>query len=118
MSIPNYTGSWNRGPIWRGDTLLGFSMRIVDKLTGVPTVPVEVCAHIVDKLGKKVVALDNSISEDGTVTFNRIDGGITAAWSAGKYGFDVEYTLPDGRIRTYLIAQFTLLEDKSKCHGK
>ena len=118
MSIPKYTGTWNRGAIWCGDTLLGFSMRIVDKLTGVPTVPVKVCAHIVDKLGRKVVEMTSSISTDGTVTFDRIDGGITAAWSAGKYGFDVEYTLGDGRIRTYLTGQFTLLEDKSKCHGK
>lgn len=113
--IPKYTGEWNRGSIWRGDTLLGFSMRIADKVTSEPIVPVTICAHIVDSFGRKVVALDSSIGIDGTVTFDRIDGSVTAAWRAGQYGFDVEYTLADGRIRTYLAGSFTVLEDKSKC---
>lgn len=113
--IPNYTGEWDRGSLWRGDTLLGFSMRIVDKLTGVPVIPVLVCAHIVDQRGRKVVALDGTIDADGTVTFDRIDGEVTATWRAGDYSFDVEYTRIDGITRTYLTGQFTVLEDKSKC---
>ena len=113
--IPKYTGEWNRGSIWRGDTLLGFSMRIVDKETLVAVVPVSVCAHIVDSFGRKVVAFDVSIGADGTVTFGRIDGSVTATWRASAYAFDVEYTLADGRVRTYLVGGFTLLEDKSKC---
>lgn len=113
--IPKYTGEWSRGSIWRGDTLLGFSMRIADKVTAEPIIPVTICAHIVDSFGRKVVALDSSIGTDGKVTFGRVDGGVTAAWRAGKYGFDVEYTLADGRVRTYLTGQFTVLEDKSKC---
>lgn len=112
---PNYTGEWSRGSIWRGDTLLGFSMRIADKVTGMPIIPVTICAHIVDSFGRKVVALDSSIGADGTVTFARIDGSVTAVWRAGAYAFDVEYTLADGRIRTYLTGSVTLLEDKSKC---
>lgn len=91
--IPKYTGVWDRGAIWRGDTLLGFSMRIADKLNDVPIVPVAICAHIVNQLRRKVVALDSSIGTDGTVTFDRVDGEITATWRAGKYGFDVEYLL-------------------------
>ena len=113
--IPKYTGEWNRGSIWRGDTLLGFSMRIADKVTDVPIIPVTICAHIVDSFGRKVVALDISIGADGTVTFDRIDGSVTATWRAGAYAFDVEYTLADGRVRTYLAGSITLLEDKSKC---
>ena len=113
--IPKYTGEWNRGSIWRGDTLLGFSMRISDKVTADPIIPVMICAHIVDSFGRKVVALDSSIGADGTVTFDRIDGSVTAAWRAGEYAFDVEYTLADGRVRTYLTGNVTLLEDKSKC---
>ena len=113
--IPKYTGEWNRGSIWRGDTLLGFSMRIVDKDTGVPVIPVTICAHIVDSFGRKVAELESSIGTDGTVTFARVDGDITATWRAGSYSFDVEYTLADGRIRTYLAGSLTVLEDKSKC---
>ena len=113
--IPKYTGEWNRGSMWRGDTLLGFSMRIADKVTGVPIIPVTICAHIVDQVGRKVVALESSIGTDGTVTFARVEGEVTSAWRAGKYGFDVEYTLADGRVRTYLTGSFTVLEDKSKC---
>ena len=113
--IPKYTGAWDRGSMWRGDTLLGFSMRIVDKDTGVAVVPASVCAHIVDSFGRKVVALESSIGTDGTVTFARVDGAVTAAWRAGKYAFDVQYTLTDGRVRTYLASTFELLEDKSKC---
>lgn len=113
--IPKYTGEWNRGSIWRGDTLLGFSMRIADKVTTDPIIPVTICAHIVDSFGRKVVALDSSIGVDGTVTFDRINGEVTAAWRAGAYAFDVEYTLADGRVRTYLVASFAVLEDKSKC---
>lgn len=113
--IPKYTGEWDRGAIWRGDTLLGFSMRIADKVTDDPIVPVDICAHIVDSFGRKVVALESSIGVDGTVTFDRIDGSVTATWRAGAYAFDVEYTLADGRIRTYLVSSFTVLEDKSKC---
>lgn len=113
--IPKYTGVWDRGGMWRGDTLLGFSMRIADKVTDVPIVPVAICAHIVDQVGRKVVALDSSIGTDGTVTFDRVDGDITAAWRAGSYAFDVEYTRSDGVNRTYLTGSFTVLEDKSKC---
>ena len=113
--IPKYTGEWDRGSMWRGDTLLGFSMRIADKVTGVPIIPVAICAHIVDQAGRKVVALDSSIGADGTVTFDRVDGEVTAAWRSGRYGFDVEYTLADGRIRTYLAGSLIVLEDKSKC---
>lgn len=113
--IPKYTGEWNRGSIWRGDTLLGFSMRIADKDTLLAVVPISVCAHIVDSFGRKVVALDSSIGTDGTVTFDRIDGSVTATWRAGNYSFDVEYTRTDGVNRTYLTGQFNVLEDKSKC---
>lgn len=113
--IPKYTGEWDRGSIWRGDTLLGFSMRIADKVTAEPIVPVDICAHIVDSFGRKVVALDSSIGADGTVTFDRIDGSVTATWRAGNYSFDVEYTRTDGVNRTYLTGQFNVLEDKSKC---
>ena len=113
--IPKYTGEWNRGSIWRGDTLLGFSMRIADKVTGVPIIPVTICAHIVDSFGRRVVAFKSSIGTDGTVTFDRIDGSLTATWRAGAYAFDVEYTLADGCVRTYLTSQFNVLEDKSKC---
>ena len=62
--IPKYTGEWDRGSVWRGDTLLGFSMRIADKVTGDPIVPVGICAHIVDSFGRKVVALNSSIAAD------------------------------------------------------
>jgi len=113
--IPKYTGEWNRGSIWRGDTLLGFSMRIADKVTAEPIIPVTICAHIVDSFGRKVVALESSIGADGTVTFDRIDGSVTATWRAGNYSFDVEYTRTDGVNRTYLTGQFNVLEDKSKC---
>ena len=113
--IPKYTGVWDRGSMWRGDTLLGFSMRIVDKDTDVAVVPTDICAHIVDSFGRKVVALDSSIGADGTVTFDRIDGSVTATWRAGAYAFDVQYTLADGRIRTYLTGALVVLEDKSKC---
>ena len=113
--IPKYTGEWDRGSMWRGDTLLGFSMRIVDKDTGVAVVPASVCAHIVDSFGRKVAALESSIGSDGTVTFARIDGGVTSSWRAGSYAFDVEYTRSDGVNRTYLTGSFTVLEDKSKC---
>lgn len=113
--IPKYTGEWNRGSIWRGDTLLGFSMRIFDKDTLIAVVPVDICAHIVDSFGRKVVALESSIGVDGTVTFDRVDGSVTATWRAGAYAFDVEYTRLDGVNRTYLAASFTVLEDKSKC---
>lgn len=113
--IPKYTGEWNRGSIWRGDTLLGFSMRIADKVTDEPIIPVTICANIVDSLGRKVVELDSSIRVDGTVTIGRIDGSVTATWRAGEYAFDVEYTRIDGVNRTYLVASFAVLEDKSKC---
>lgn len=113
--IPKYTGKWSRGSIWRDDTLLGFSMRITDKDTSVPIVPISVCAHIVDQFGRKVTELESSIGTDGTITFSRVDGAVTASWHAGSYAFDVQYTLADGRIRTYLSCEFTLLEDKSKC---
>lgn len=113
--IPKYTGVWDRGSMWRGDTMLGFAMRIVDKDTAEPIVPVDICAHIVDSFGRKVAELESSIGTDGTVTFARVDGTVTAAWRAGAYAFDVQYTLADGRIRTYLSGAFALLEDKSKC---
>ena len=113
--IPKYTGEWNRGNFWRGDTLLGFTMCITDKDTSVPVVPVGVRAHIADSFGRKIASLDSTIEEDGTVTFGAIDGEVTASWRIGEYAFDVEYTLDDSRVRTYLTGKFTILEDKTKC---
>lgn len=113
--IPKYTGEWHRGNFWRGDTILGFSMRITDKDTGDPIIPVTVFTHVVDSFGRKVGSLSSSIAVNGSITFGSIDGEATADWRPGEYAFDVEYTLADGRSRTYLTGKFTILEDKTKC---
>lgn len=113
--IPNYTAQWDRGDIYRGDTLDGFSILLKEQLSGITIIPAFICAHIVDAFGRKVVELESVIGVNGRVTFARVDGSITSKWRAGQYGFDVEYTAPDGRVRTYLTVSFTVIEDKSKC---
>lgn len=116
MSSPAYAAVWDRNPIYRGDTLDGFSMKMTKRDGTLDAiVPVIVCAHIVDGFGRMVAPMNHVIAADGTVTFERIDGVVTAQWRAGLYAYDVEYTTTDGRVRTYLTGSITVIEDKSKC---
>jgi len=43
-----------------------------------------------------------------------IPGAQVAAVSPGEYVYDIQYTLPDGRIRTYLKGSFTVTADTSR----
>lgn len=112
--VPKYTGEWNRGLIYRGNTFDGFSIRIKNKLTNEPIIPASVRAQITNERGRHVYTLEHTISSTGRVTLGEVVGEITETWVPGPYTFGVEYTSASGRVRTYVMGYFQIIEDNQR----
>jgi hypothetical protein len=55
------------------------------------------------------------VSTLGTIVVDlAIPGVQTANVSPGEYFFDIQYTLPDGRIRTYVTGRITVIADSAR----
>ena len=112
--VPKYTGEWNRGLIYKGNTFDGFSIRIKNKITNEPIVPTSVRAQITNERGRHVHTLEYTISNTGRVTLGGVVGEITETWAPGPYTFGVEYTGASGRVRTYIMGYFQIIEDNQR----
>lgn len=112
-----YTGVFNREPIYRGDTLDGFRVTATVDDTGDLVVPAAVCMQLRNETGRLVHSFDVDIEPAGSILVRAVDGSVTAEWKAGVYRYDIEYTLPAGRVRTYISGSVTILGDVSQCHA-
>lgn len=112
--IPKYTGEWNRGDVYKGDTIKEFTITLLGRFDRKPVTPVSVCCQLKDRNGN-ILHTYAPVINGARVTFPRIDGEDTRDFNIGVCVFDVEYTLPDGVVRTYLKGKQRILEDVSRC---
>ena len=113
--MTDYTATYNIPAIKRGDTMDPFRFTVKDKL-GAVIIPSSVCCQVRDSLGKLIITLPTDVdSSTGTVKVGGLHAQVTRTLKAGDYIYDVEFTSPEGRVRTYLEGAFTIIEDVSRC---
>ena len=119
MAKTKYTEEFTLEPIYAGDSLEQFSLEIVDidSDTGleVEVIPSKVCCIFKSYMGKELHRYSPEIKVGGKVLFKRVPKEITIKWPAGVTRFDIEYTLPNGRVRTYLKGSIRILEGVGEC---
>lgn len=77
--------------------------------------PAKVCCQLRDRAGRLLHTFNTQVHAEGTVELGGVASDITALWEPGVYLYDVEFTLPKGRVRTYLKGQIKILGDVSSC---
>lgn len=115
-----YTATWNMKSVRRGDSLGGFSIVLkpgsVDDLEEADYIkPVAVCCQLRDQRNHVVYSYDPVITDNGRISFPRLDPEVTQRFPAGVYRFDVEFTFAGGMVRTYLKGTLRVTEDVSRC---
>lgn len=116
-SSTQYTAIYNRKPIYRGDTLDPLRITITDDIAEAHLIPVALCVQIRNSSGKLVTQVGTSVDvETGQVLIEAVPPEVTRTFFPGVYRYDVEYTMPDGRVRTYVSGEITVLRDVSVCH--
>lgn len=112
---PKYTARHNLPSVYRGDTLDGFTIRLENKELAQPIVPESVCMQLRDGKGRIAALMPTQIAVDGLVTVVGLSAEETARLKPQTYIYDIEFTLPDGRVRTYLTGMVEILADISVC---
>lgn len=111
--MTSYTGTHKRPTFKRGDTIGGMSLTIREKITTNPIVPASVLARLY-RVGKVVYTFTSVINAiTGEVIIEPIPATISRTLKAGEYFYDVEYTLADGRVATYLDGTLNIEGDFS-----
>lgn len=111
----SYTAHWDMKDTKRGDTIKGFALTLSKLIGGDVIIPTSVCCQIRGKGDSLVYSYPVVIQPSGRLVFPRIEPEITREMSAGVYKYDVEFTLPDGEVRTYLSGSLRITEDVSRC---
>lgn len=114
MSKTRYTAIYNRKPIYRGDTLNPMRLTLVDKGSGEAIVPSSLCVQIRSSHGKLLADVGWHV-EDGKVVIEAVPPETTRTFPVGVHRYDVEYTLPNGVVRTYVSGSVEILRDSSVC---
>ena len=113
--MTDYTANYNIPAIKRGDTMDPFRFTVKNKL-GEVIIPSSVCCQVRDSRGKLVISLPTDVdSSTGAVKVGGLHAQVTSTLKAGDYTYDVEFTSPEGRVRTYLEGEFSVIEDVSRC---
>lgn len=114
--MTKYTGNHKRLTSYkRGDTIPKFALRVVNQLSNEPIVPVSVCSQLRSEFDNLIHIFDVVIDADGTVTLGEIPTEFSKLFDAGEYFYDVQYTLADGRVVTYLQGSLKIEGDISRC---
>jgi hypothetical protein len=113
MKKPKYAGKYNFDAIYRGDSLLEKTITI--SANNEPLIPTKVCMQLRTKDDEFLYEFETEIDElTGKVTILMVDGEDTKLWPVGTHDYDVEYTLKEGAIRTYLYGNLAVNADVSK----
>lgn len=108
--MTNYTAVYNIPTIKRGDTMDPFRLTLKDKL-GAVIIPASVRTQVRDSRGKLVISLPTVVdSSTGVVKVGGLSAQVTSEIKAGDYTYDVVFTSPEGRVRTYLAGEFSITE--------
>lgn len=110
--MTTYTGVHNRPSYKRGDTVGGMTLVVRDRETRDPIVPVSVRAQLRNQYGKLAYTFDTAIDlSTGVVSLYPIPATASEKFAVGVYGYDVEYTLANGRVVTYLQGTLDIQAD-------
>lgn len=117
MAKTKYTAEIELDSIYAGDSLPQWAIKVmeVDETSGNMLVPSEVCCMIRSYGGKVIHQYTPEIKVNGKVLFKRVDGDITKDWPSGLARWDIEYTMPNGRMRTYLRGTLRIYGGVSEC---
>lgn len=106
---PKYTYKHDRGTYWVGDTIPAWSVQ----LEGIDIA--SACCHLKDDIGNIVHTYDVIVLGD-EITIPGFVGQYTADWKEGMYSSEIEFTLTNGIVRTYVEWTVKLLRKrKPKC---
>lgn len=97
----------------RGDTYEGQSFTFTDTGTGDPIAITSGRAQVRDSSDKQVHSFTVTISGAGNnvATLSDISQSRSASIPSGVHNWDLELTLVDGRVRTYITGTFTVTKD-------
>lgn len=105
-----YTATYNRAPLRRGDTLLGWCVDI--DIAGVPAQLLS--ARLQLRTGNGRLVHDWPATVDGArILLPDVPAATTASWPVGVLLYDLEVTLADGRVATWLQGEQPVLADRS-----
>lgn len=107
MTVP---ATYNRSPFVRGDTLLGWSVDI--QTDGAPQLIDSARLQLRDRFRRLVHEWPATI-DGSTVLFADVPPGITSQFPVEVLVFDLELTLPGGRVVTWLAGEQPVLADRT-----
>lgn len=107
MTVPV---TYNRPPLVRGDTLTGWSVEV--QIGGAPQLIESARLHLRTRYGR--LQHDWPAVVDGsTVIFADVPPSITSQFAVETLVFDLELTLPGGRVFTWLAGEQPVLADRT-----
>jgi hypothetical protein len=102
---------YNREATYRGDTLLGWSVQV--DIDGAPA-PLA-SARLQLRAANGSLVHDWAPGVVGSnVTFPTVPAETTAQWPVGRLEFDLEITLLDGRVATWLTGSQLVNADRTR----
>lgn len=108
-----YTGNYDRGNFYQGDTIPALSMRLEKDEICNDAFYTPDCVLMTITCTNKEIIYEGVIREDGFIIFDPITSDITAEISPGRCEFEVAFKLPSGVTRTYLKGSFKILRSNN-----
>jgi hypothetical protein len=105
-----YTATYNRTPFLRGDTLLGWGVDI--EIADQPAQLLAARLQLRTTNGRLVYDWPASVN-GSRIQFPDVPASITANWPVGVLLYDLEVTLADGRVATWLQGEQCVVADRS-----
>lgn len=106
----SYTATYNRPSIVRGDTLLSWSVAITKD--GLPVEIASARSQLRYEGGLLVHTFDLQVTGN-VVTYAEVPAVITETWPLLTLAYDLELTLADGRVVTWLKGSQTITIDRT-----
>lgn len=102
--------TYNRAPVVRGDTLRGWSVAV--EIDGQPVGIQSARLHLRARGGRLVYSWPAAI-DGAVVRMADVGAAVTAEWPAESLTYDLELTLADGRVATWLQGEQPVLADRT-----
>jgi hypothetical protein len=111
--MTNYTAEYHRPAYKRGDSIPGLQVRVEVGNPPAELLPVAARAQLRSPLDVVVHEFETQI-DGSTVTLLGIPPEVTATFKPGVHKYDLEYTLPDGRVVTWLGGSMRITADVTR----
>ncbi|GEM_PF-2782636 len=107
MTVP---AIYNRPPVVRGDTVIGWSVDV--QVDGAPQPIDSARLHLRTRYGRLVLAWPVTVS-GSTVSMAQVPASDTADWPVESLVYDLELTLAGGRVVTWLSGEQPVIADRT-----